>query len=192
MAMISNCVNVPNFGQFCYPSGSQFIIPLPAGGSNIGNTQVFVPLSNGGVFGGVAQAFYPCQSLLDGSTWYYTFDPTQGFNDPNSPSQYFWRTEQMKAYRNPTIHNLLVTYRDLGPVTVTFTIAGGDDNGNPISQSAPVTWGNNPSTKKLYTTQVNILFTGQNPQLSVLRQPGAGCLSIVSVVMSGECEDIEE
>lgn len=165
--------------------------PYP-GGATIGGGSVFVPLSNGGVLGTTNNAFFPCQSLIDGSTWYYTYDPKQGYNDPNSACQYSWRVEQMKSYRNPTIHNLLITYRNLGPVTATFTISGCDDDGKPLSQSSTASWGNSPSTFKICTTQVNILFTGQNPQLSVYRAPGAGCLSIIGIVMAGECEDIEE
>lgn len=189
------CVNVPGYGEVCWPNGSQYSQPLPAG-SNIGDTQVFVPLSNGGVFGITSQAFFPCRSTLDESTWYYTFDPTQGFNDPNSASQYFWRVEQpgpgqgLAPYRNPTVRLLLVTYRDLGNVSVQFTIKGSNDQGQPVQQSTPVTLlGNSPSTQQLFTTQVDILITCQNPQLSVIRQAGAGCLSIIQIVMEGEVEE---
>jgi hypothetical protein len=119
------------------------------------------------------------------------YDPTQGFNDPNSASLYFWRYEQIRPYRQATIRRLMLTYRDLGQVSVTFSITGSTDQGQVISASTTLGFGNKVPTNRLLTTPVDILLTCIMPQVSVFRDKGAGPLSIVQLVPVGVVEETE-
>jgi hypothetical protein len=145
---------------------------------------VYVPLSNGGVFGHQNAALFPCQSILDGSTSYYAFDPTQGFDDPNTICKYSWRVEQAGVPGVQfTIRRLLVTYRDLGRVSLRFTLTGGNDIGGVVSNSVAVAWGNKTATNQLFTTLVSLTNTALDQQLSVVKMGGEGPLSIAQVIM---------
>jgi len=163
-----------------------------SGGSGGGNPaagkSINVPASNGGVFAQRQVALFPCFSIANNRTEYHAFDPAMGFNDPLAASSYSWRYEQVKPYRQATVRRLLLTYRDLGRVSVTFTITGSTDNGTVVSNSTPIGFGSSTPTNRLLTTPVDIQLTALNPQLSVRREADAGPLSIVQVVMVGMVE----
>ena len=163
-----------------------------SGGSGGGNPaagkSINVPASNGGVFAQRQVALFPCFSIANNRTEYHAFDPAMGFNDPLAASSYSWRVEQIKPYRQASIRRIIVCYRDLGRVSVTFTVKGSDDFGNVISTSTAIGWGSPSPTNRLFMIAVDLVFTGQLPQLSVLREANAGPVSIVQAVLIGECE----
>lgn len=164
--------------------------PAPAG-SPVGGGNVNVPLSNGGIFAATNVAMFPCFSLNDNTIGYFTFDTTETFNDQNIPSSYSWRVEQIAPFRQPTVRRVLVTYKDLGIVTATFSVSGCNDVGNVVSVSQTATWGNNPPTNALFTTKVDLQLTCLNPQLSVYRAANAGPLCIIQAVLVLEVEDVK-
>jgi hypothetical protein len=168
------------------PRNPPFPGGAPTGGG--GGASVFVPPSNGGVFAAQQQALFPCLNIVSGLTEYRTFDPTQGFNDPNAGSFYEWRAEQSRPYRQATIRRVIVTFTDLGQVTTTWTLTGSTDFGQPITQSTSVGFGNSPPSGEVLTVPVDLTLTGLNLQLSVTRAPNAGPLSIVQVVLIGTIE----
>ena len=163
------------------------------GGATTSGAGIFVPVSNGGVFAATQLALYPCTNILTGQTEYRTFDPTQFPNDPNLPSFYSWRVEQIGGqYRNPTIRKLLWTFLDLGQVSVIWTLTGVTEQQQVISSSTGIGVGNAVPTLAVMTVEVDIfggVFTGMNLQLSVSRAAGAGPLSILKVAIIGEVED---
>jgi len=181
-----------NIGTPPYPPSGGGGTPS-TGGSGGGNPaaakSVNIPTSNGGVMAQKQIALYPCFSLANNRTEYHAFDPTLGFNDPYAHSEYHWKVEQIKPYRNATTRSVLVCYRDLGRVALTFTVTGCDDHGNIIATSTPLGWGSATPTNRLFMVKVDLVFTGQLPQLSVRREANAGSLSIVQAVLTGEVED---
>jgi hypothetical protein len=130
-----------------------------------------------------------------GIVGFFAFDPAGGFNDPLASSFYSFKVEDVIQGRTPTISRVIVTYRDLGPVTAVFTLTGTTDgqqvagglNGNGSMQT--VQMGNQLATGKLMTIVIGITLTAQNLQLTVTRAAGAGPLSIAKVLMCGHVED---
>jgi hypothetical protein len=177
--------------------------PFPKGGGGSTPTAgtrssgfVNIPVSNGGVFAQGQIALYPCFNINTQQVEFHAFDPTQGYNDPLASSEYFWRYEKIQGmegssggYRQPTIRRLIVTYRDLGQVTTTWTITGSNDLGKVVSNSVSVGWGNKVPTGRLMTTAINIVLTCMMPQISVFRDKNAGPLSIAQMFPVGTIEE---
>jgi hypothetical protein len=156
---------------------------------------VNIPVSNGGVFAQAQIALYPCFNINTQQVEFHAWDPTQGFNDPLASSEYFWRYEQIPGmegssggFRQPTIRRLIVTFRDLGQVTTTWTITGSNDLGQVVSKSVGIGWGNKVPTFRLMTVAINIVLTCMMPQISVFRDKNAGPLSIAQMFPVGEVE----
>lgn len=176
--------------------------PFPKGGGGSTPTAgtrstgfVNIPASNGGVFAQAQIALYPCFNVNTQQVEFHAWDPTQGYNDPLASSEYFWRYEQIPGmegssggYRQPTIRRLIVTYRDLGQVTTTWTITVSNDQGQVKSNSVSIGWGNKIPTGRLMTTAIDIVMTGMMPQISVFRDKNAGPLSIAQMFPVGEVE----
>lgn len=151
------------------------------------NSKPFTVLtpSNRGYVGPLNMLLIPAQNFT--TAVFYTLDPTN-FNDVSSPSSYSWKVEDVIAGRTPTINRLIVSYRDLGLATVTFTLSGTDDSGNLVSNSTPVAIGTLAASNKIVTKVVGLALTGQNLQLSVLRDANAGPVSITKMRMEGRVE----
>jgi len=100
-----------------------------------------------------------------------------------------FKAEDILANRVPTVRTIVVTYLALGPVTVTFTIAGSDDNGAPVSTSVTAILGTAPlsgglSVARVYPTPISAFL----PQLSLSMNGNAGSLYIATIVMCGTVE----
>jgi hypothetical protein len=183
-------------GQICFqlpPPYGYYCVQIP-GGTPSGSFQpqsTVLPSSFGGLFSpaGVV-ALYPCLDLAGNGSEYRIFDVSQPPNDTINGSSYSWRVEQVESYRNPTIRKLFWTFTDLGQVTVTWTLTGTNELFKVVSQTATVTVGNVNPTYQSMTYEVDINLTAMNLQLSVQRKAGAGPLSIVRIVLVGECEEV--
>ena len=146
-----------------------------------------MPASNGGTTTPFYALLIPAQITSGTSQQMYTFNMTN-FNDANSPSSYTWKVEDVIAGRNPSITRLIVSYTDLGVGTATFTLTGTNDNGQVVSSSQTVTLGNSVPTNKVMSKVIGINLTGENLQLSVLRNANAGPVSITKIRMEGKVE----
>ncbi len=188
------CFNIPGFGYYCInvPSG------LPSGGQGGGfqPQNSILPSSFGGVFALSQVTLYPCLNIVTGLSEYRTFDVTQPANDPANPSSYSWKVEQFKAYRNPTIRKILWTFKDVGQVSVTWTLTGTNENQQVVTAQTSLGVGNAAPTMAIMTVGIDVFgssgqsgFTAMNMQLSVSKAPGAGPLSVLKVVLVGEIED---
>jgi len=150
-------------------------------------------LSNGGISQLASIALMPMQDAKTGQCALYAFDPLFGFNDPVNASVHSYKVEEIMHGRTPTVTRLLVTYRDLGIVTVVFVFTFTDDSGATQSSSIEALLGNKQQTNKLITKILfpNSAITGQNIQLTVNRAANAGPLSIVKVTICGRVEKQE-
>jgi hypothetical protein len=153
-----------------------------------------MPASFGGVSASTKIYLFPMQNAATGAIGYYAFDPSQGFNDPVNPSVYKFKVEQILPGRIPTISRMILTYRDMGTFTATFSLSGTTDqgkivgNGTPPASSATITLGNIKPTGVLMTSVQGLVLSAQNLQLSITRLAGAGPLSIASIVLCGRVE----
>ncbi len=118
----------------------------------------------------------------------YHFDPTN-FDDPATGSSYSYRVEDVGRLRTPTIRRIGLIYRDLGSVTLTFTLTGSNDSGQPVSASTTATFGGNADSK-LYVKLVDLTLTAQLLQLSISRAAGGGPMALCSVSLIGEVEEV--
>jgi hypothetical protein len=145
--------------------------------------------SNGGISQGSRISAYPMVTVVTGIGGLYTFDPTLGLNDMNNPVNYFFKVEEISPGTTPTISKVIVVYRDLGLVTVTFTLTGTNDDQKIVSNSVKVTLGNANATGRIMTrNDIGLTLTGQNLQLSINRAPGAGNLALIKLVLVGTVE----
>lgn len=153
---------------------------------------VFNPLSNGQVFATKYTPLYPCINLGTGQNEYRAFDVDSPFNDPLLSSFYFWKIEEVAAYRNPTVRTVIVTYKDVGLVDTKWTITAAQDDQTVTSQTVSKTLGNKIPTGRLLAIRIDFdspPVTGQLLQLSMFREQNAGAFQIAKVVMQVEVED---
>jgi hypothetical protein len=154
--------------------------------------------SNGGVSQLARVSLIPMMNLGTGQAGHYAFDPLFGFNDPSNPSVYSFRVEDVITGRTPNIINIILSYRDLGRVTVTFSLSGTQDDQIVNAVTMPSTQlgatvthvlGNVVPTNKILTKFIAIQLTAQNLQLTITRRANAGPLSITKLVMCGKVEN---
>jgi hypothetical protein len=146
--------------------------------------------SNGGISQSSRISSCPMVNAVTGLAGLYTFDPTLGYNDPTNPANYFFRVEEVVPGKTPTVSKLIVVYRDLGLVTVTFTLTGTNDLQQIVSASTTVILGNLLPTGRITTrNDIGLTLTAQNLQLSLSRAPGAGNLALVKLIMVGTVEN---
>lgn len=147
--------------------------------------------SNGGITQTSRVSAYPMVNVLTGQSGLYAFDaPQGGFNDLTNPSNYFYRMEVIVPGKTPTVNSLIVEYRDLGIVGVTFNLTGTNDDQKIVSAtSGLIVLGNLIPTVRIMTRNaIGITLSAQNLQLSWTRAAGAGALSICRIIMCGTVE----
>ena len=146
--------------------------------------------SNGGVAQTSRISAYPMTVVATGVSGLYAFDPSLGFNDPVNLSQYFYKVEEIVPGKTATINSMYVVYRDLGIVAVTFNLTATNDNAQIVTATTGLlTLGNLIATGRIITrNNIGLTLTGQNFQLSWIRQPNAGQLSIIKCVLTGNVE----
>jgi len=119
---------------------------------------------------------------------FFTLDVSD-FNDPLKPSFYTWKIEDIIAGRTGTINRLIVSYKDLGEVTVQWTLSGTNDAGEVVSNSTgDYVMGSVAADGKIKTCLPGISLTAQNLQLRVDRAADAGPLCITKIRMEGRVE----
>jgi hypothetical protein len=144
---------------------------------------------NGGFLATQFFLMVPTQGATGSLAYIGTFS-ADNYNDTVDGSSYSYRMEDIVVGRVPTVRRIFVVYRDLGLVTVTFTVSATNDNAQVVSQSATLTLGNVLPTNTLMSAFFDLVLTGYRPQVSWSRGAGAGPLSIVSVTMTGEYEEV--
>jgi hypothetical protein len=152
--------------------------------------------SNGGISQLASIAMMPMQSVATGVCSLFAFDPLFGFNDPVNSSAHTFKVEEIQHGRTPTISRIVVTYRNLGVVTVSFIISGTNDStGEDFTATLTATIGTTVPTNRLRTTlfdasnaKSTLPITGQNLQLTVRREANAGPLSITKITLCGRVE----
>lgn len=165
-----------------------YLPPPPTGGSVATGGGVYNPNSLGQVFANIYGPLYPCLNLSTGQLEYRTFDVTVPFNDPALGSEYFFKIEEVLPYRNPSVRSVIVTYFDMGVLTLAFTITSSDDNQTVKTQTVTKKLGNAIPTKRLLAQRIDFLTTGQLIQLSMKRAPNGGVMQIAKVVMGLDVE----
>lgn len=160
------------------------------GGGTSGPTS-YIPLSNGGVFARSKAALFPVYNAADARCEFMAFDPTQVNDDQANASFYAFRVEEITPYRTPSIKRVIISYRDLGQVTITVTLAGCNDNQEVVSRNKTAILGNKDPTGKILTQKVDIFLSAMDQQLSISRAAGAGPLAITKVWPVVAVEDVK-
>jgi hypothetical protein len=143
--------------------------------------------SNGGYSAQLGLALYPVCTQANNVGAFYFYDITN-FNDPNSPSYYNYKVEDVICGRTATIRREIISYRDLGVATLTVELSGTNDLGQYINALTTITIGN-PSPLGIILTQiVNLTFTGQNLQVMLVRAANGGPVSITKIRLEGTVE----
>ena len=149
--------------------------------------------SNGGVSTTSRLTLFPMQSVIGAVVGFYAFDPSAGFDDQNAGGFYSFKVEEVLAGRKPTIGQAIITYRDLGVASISLFMSGVTENQAVITQAVSASIGNAVATGKLMTKVVGINFPACfNPQLTIIRNPAAGPVSIAKVVLCGRVEVAQE
>ena len=182
----------PNLGSVRnFPGGqSSYYPPDPRNPFSYLINQTAPTLSYGGVLASTAIDLFPMVDL-QGNTGFYTFDPTQGFNDLYADSIYFFRVEDIAPYRTPTIRWVILTYINLGPVTVTLNLTGCTDKQSILSKTQVCKLGNTNNIGSVMTFRQSMgeAFSAMNLQLSIFRKAGDGPISLSHVSLVGSIEE---
>jgi hypothetical protein len=144
--------------------------------------------SNGGTATPIGLALYPITlggTLFGTPVIYYV--NTANFNT-DYVCYYDWKVEDVIPFRTPTTNCIIVTHRDLGLATVTFTLTATNDDGSVSTYAVPMTLGTAAASGRLITFRVPLTATGQNFQLSMTRAASAGPVSIVKIRIEGRVE----
>jgi len=154
--------------------------------------------SNGGVNALTTADLYPMVDL-NGNAYFYTFDPTQGYDDIYAASTHFFRVEDAQPYRVPTIRWVTLTYINLGICNLTLTITYctivpdeklGTEAPQINSQTVKAIIGSATNLKSIMTQRIAFpVISGMNFQLSIVRPAGGGPLSLTKVTIAGTVED---
>jgi hypothetical protein len=158
------------------------------GGGSSGGAAADFSNSNGGVLAAAKAVFFPCYSLVDARSVFCTLNPLNGYNDPINGSFYFWRVEQVKPYQQYTIRRIVFTFRDMGQVSVTWTLSAVTDAMEVVTKQNFIGFGNKVPTYREMTIKADLILTGMNMQLSVYRAPNAGPLSLIQVMPVGQMD----
>lgn len=153
-----------------------------------------MPASNGGTAKRLFETLYPMVQGIT-SNALYEFDPSN-FNDPNSPSVYSYKVEDVICGRTPTINRVLISCRDLGTAQITVALSGTNDSQAVVSNSILMSIGTTAVSGKIITYSViGLTLTAQNLQLTITRAPTLvpggqqnGAVSITKVRMEGRIE----
>jgi hypothetical protein len=128
-------------------------------------------------------------TTINGSSFIGVFDPTN-FNDPNQGSSHSFKVEDILPNMYPTVSRVILTYRDLGPCTVTASVTGANDNGQLVTANKTQLIGNAVPTKALLTSFFDLTLPAFRPQLTISKTAGAGPLSISTATMIGHVEKV--
>ena len=179
--------NAPNVVNF--PGGSQSSFPPdPTNPFSYLINQNQPILSYGGVSASTTADAVPVVDL-NGNAMFYNFDPTQGFNDLNADSTWFFRVEDFLPFRVPTARWVILTYVNLGPVTLNLNLTAVSDDQKVLAASKVCTIGNSQFLETVMTFRQGIELTGMNMQLSIVRKAGAGAISLSKVTLVGTVEE---
>jgi hypothetical protein len=177
--------------------------PPPAKKDTGGRTAGISPgaiTSTGGLFGGLGLLLIPVFNAQSNSYFLTTWDGTNF--DTEEDCHYEFRQEDLKVGYAATDHKIIVIYRNLGKVKVTFNLTvfrrgltTYEKNVAVIQQgtyktvSKTMELGSNPPDKKLYTIDFNMVNSGERPQISFDRRANKGPLSIISVTLCGNVDE---
>jgi hypothetical protein len=140
----------------------------------------------GGVFGSTYYLFIPVQNIITNACFIGMFD-VGSFDDQVDGGFYTYKVEDINQDRMPTVNRVVLTYRDLGPATIFFTVTGVDDNDSKVSaNSAQTSIGTAAASQLLLTKFIDLSISCFRPQLSFTRVSGP--VSVVAVTMRGTVE----
>jgi hypothetical protein len=147
--------------------------------------------SNGGYTAQLGVALYPVCTQANNVGVFYYYN-TANFNDTLSSGFYDYKVEDVICGRTPTARRVFVSYRDLGVATVTLYITATNDLQQVVSTNVTLIIGNTVPTNVIMTKESGIpALTGQNFQVSWMRLPNGGPVSITKVRIEGTVEKTE-
>jgi hypothetical protein len=140
---------------------------------------------SGGLSGISTQLLIPMWDSKSGRSYIGTLD----YNDFNTEeaSLYAFRMEDVLPGRQITVSRVQVTYRDLGPATLTAIVETAQ--GVIYDEKKIGTPSGDGSVKSQY---FDLEITGERPQLSLFRDKNSGPVSIISAKMITDVEIAEQ
>lgn len=162
--------------------------PAPKPKSKVRGGSPGLLTSTGGIFGTNFVVIAPIIDSVRGTGLYFTWNPFD-FNSEEDTT-YVFRQEEMQHARQVTIHKIVVTYRNLGKVKVTFSLSA-YSNVNETFFSVPKTLvlGSIQADRKLYTKKIDLLINGERPYLTITRKANAGPLALTKVTLVGNANE---
>ena len=161
----------------------------PPGSGGGGGAPPAVPnLANlpvvGGLVGVTAQMLVSGFDDMGGQNLIYVIDPLN--HNCEEDVEYDFKVEEFEPDTEPTVHNVLIRYRDLGVVTFTIAIVSATlpnlDYTIGTGNAKLITVGNAIPTFKIYTKQVDLRVTTEAPQGKIFRKANKGPLAITKVI----------
>lgn len=162
--------------------------PPPSRGTNPGGSPGLLT-STGGLFGLTGALFAPFLDSKTGANYALLFDPSD-FNCEED-AFYDFKVEDINPGRSCDIHKLVVIYRNLGLVKVTFGVRAylplvKKDQDKFVTKTVTKMLGTKVPNFKLYTINIDLVVSGERPQVFMSRKADDGPLTIINVIMVGD------
>lgn len=136
--------------------------------------------ASGGLFGITGQLLWFGNSISFPFPIVYVLDPSN-FNCEED-CEYDFKIEEVALYRQPTVHRVILRFRDIGRATLNFFISGNVLGESVVSKIVTVVIGGKRDNK-IYTATADISFTCEAPQLKIFRNANAGAFSLTKVML---------
>lgn len=169
-------------------SGGNPIPPSGGGAGDVANDTSLIT-SSGGLVGFETALLIPLFDPEFGAFTVGTFD----FKDFNTEEdcEYQYRQEILMPGRQITVSKIRFIYRDLGICTLCIEVRTAQDQDLKKSKRT-ITIGSTSATGKLVTAFVDLVITGERPQVIITRKANNGPLSITELAMITDVEIAEQ
>ena len=195
------------------PPGPHQPYSPPAGRSPVTSSPGFLT-STGGLTGTNLVLLMPIIDFVANKTSLQLFDPTNF--DTEEAAYYYYKQEDVVPNRKVSIHKLIVTYRELAKCTFSVgVVVYIRETDTYVSKQVQVTVpptkvvkgrtlklltlpsGNNTvpdpfPSNKLRSQNVDLVITGERPQVFWSRNPNSGPVAIARILMAGKMDEANQ
>jgi hypothetical protein len=177
------------------PSGGGTKPPSGGGsGAPTGASDFSLITSTGGLTGLINLLVVPFFVKNLNNFIFASYDPTNFNCEENCI--YNFKMEDVKPGRSIDVHKVYIQYRDIGKVTVSFTVTATlydrvKDVSKIVVKTVPKTFGGK-ADNNIYSKFIDLKITGERPQLSILRKANAGPLAIITAMLVGNSSEEEQ
>lgn len=160
-------------------------------GTTLGSNPALVT-SSGGLFGNDSLLLVPYFNAVN-NRYYIGYYDTTDYNCEED-AEYLFRQEDGIVGRDIIVSQVVLVYRNLGPVNVTFSLTAFSKIAQEFTTNiSGITYLGTPAADgKLYTKRLDFGIVGERVETRIFRKAKAGILSIISLTLCGTIGEAEQ